>query len=53
MTFRARMARQSLQGRTRSESQDRLCESAPQVMSYIVAGSSANTHLGNFSQKPY
>ena len=43
------MARQSLHGRTCSVSQDRLCESPPQVMGYIVAGSSANAdsrHLG-------
>ncbi len=45
VTFRAKdgeaeltgMARQSLQGRTRSESQDRLCESAPQVIGYNLA----------------
>ncbi len=34
-------------------SQDRLCESSPQVMGYIMVGSLINTNLEAFSWKLY
>ncbi len=41
------MARQSLQGRTRSASQDRLCESAPQVIDRCLTTLFAPTAVGD------